>query len=120
MRLGFGIEAGACRLCRLMTDDVSPQPEPAQKPDPDADRRSSSDRRAGDRRVQDVPVKVERRAADRRKGPRRKRSMNQYDMDADVLEFINAINLFKNQSGRPFPTWSEVLGILRELGYEKT
>ncbi|MDF1701543.1 MAG: hypothetical protein P1V36_10350 [Planctomycetota bacterium] len=62
---------------------------------------------------------MDRRKADRRQGPRRKRSMNQYDLEADTLEFINAINRFKDRSGRPFPTWSEVLGILRELGYEK-
>ena len=105
-----------------MTEDVSPQPDstPEPKPDPETDRRSSSDRRDGDRREKAVPVEVDRRSSERRHGPRRKRSMNQYDMDAEVLEFINAINLFKSQSGRPFPTWSEVFGILRGLGYEKT
>lgn len=84
------------------------------------DRRSASDRRTGERRTEDVPVEVDRRSgAERRKGPRRKRSINQYDLEADTLEFINAINAFKAQMGRPFPTWSEVLGILRSLGYEK-
>lgn len=104
--------------------EARPDPESTGTPSgddaPAADRRSTSDRRKGeDRRKRDVPVAVDRRKGDRRKGPRRKRSMNQYDLEADTLEFINAINRFKESSGRPFPTWSEVLGILRDLGYEK-
>jgi len=95
-----------------MTEDAPQSPE--------ADRRSAADRRQGDRRKDEVPVDLDRRAgAERRSGPRRKRSMNQYDMSEDVLEFINAIRRFKDVSGRSFPTWSEVLGILRDLGYEK-
>lgn len=89
---------------------------------PDADRRSTSDRRAGaDRRRRDVAVPVDRRSgADRRKVQRRKRTgPNQYELGNDELEFISAINLFKEQTGRPFPTWSEVLRILKALGYEK-
>jgi hypothetical protein len=30
-----------------------------------------------------------------------------------------AMNAYKQQSGRMFPTWSEVLEVLRGLGYEK-
>ncbi|MDA1193850.1 MAG: hypothetical protein O2894_01560 [Planctomycetota bacterium] len=98
-----------------MDEPASQPPEP-----PAADRRAGADRRGPDRRVRDVPVKVDRRKGDeRRKGPRRKRSMNQYDLEADVLEFIGAIGRFKERSGRPFPTWSEVLAILKGLGYEK-
>jgi hypothetical protein len=85
------------------------------------DRRSSTDRRSGDRRQEKREVEVDRRETpERRKAVRRKRSMNQYDLEADTLEFINAINAFKAQVGRPFPTWSEVLKILRDLGYEKS
>ena len=88
--------------------------------DPNTDRRTRTERRQGERRTEEVTVPEERRTGqDRRKGPRRKRSMNQYDMEADTLEFINAINAFKARVGRPFPTWSEVLEILKELGYEK-
>jgi len=35
------------------------------------------------------------------------------------LEFMLAMNQYKHQSGRMFPTWSEVLEVLRSLGYEK-
>jgi len=37
----------------------------------------------------------------------------------DEVEFMNALDEFKRASGRMFPTCSEILGVLRELGYEK-
>jgi hypothetical protein len=36
------------------------------------------------------------------------------------MEFIQAMHEYKQKSGRMFPTWSEVLEVLRSLGYEKT
>ncbi len=36
------------------------------------------------------------------------------------MEFMMAMNDYKCRSGRMFPTWSEVLEVLRDLGYEKT
>ncbi|MFT5049703.1 MAG: hypothetical protein ACI8QZ_001096 [Chlamydiales bacterium] len=42
------------------------------------------------------------------------------EMSADLVDFITAIDEYKRQQGRPFPNWSEVLEILKELGYEKT
>jgi hypothetical protein len=87
---------------------------------PEADRRSAADRRRGERRRADEPVEVERRHGEERRVARpRRRGMNQYDLDEAELEFIAAISRFKERSGRAFPTWSEVLGILRDLGYEK-
>jgi FMN phosphatase YigB (HAD superfamily) len=41
------------------------------------------------------------------------------DLDADALEFIAALDRFKKKHGRPFPSWSEVLTVLRELGYKR-
>lgn len=35
------------------------------------------------------------------------------------LEFLNAMQEYKRTSGRMFPTWSEVLEVLKNLGYEK-
>jgi hypothetical protein len=35
------------------------------------------------------------------------------------MEFMMAMNDYKHRSGRMFPTWSEVLEVLRALGYEK-
>ena|GEM_PF-3301105 len=39
---------------------------------------------------------------------------------ADEIEFMNALSEFKRASGRNFPTCSEILNVLRRLGYEKT
>lgn len=41
------------------------------------------------------------------------------EVDAEVLEFIAAIDRFKQQHGRPFPSWSEILLVLRQLGYRR-
>jgi hypothetical protein len=41
------------------------------------------------------------------------------EMPAEVLEFIQAIDEYKRVQRRPFPTWSEVLEILKMLGYER-
>ncbi len=42
------------------------------------------------------------------------------DYSPAELEFMLAMNQYKHTSGRLFPTWSEVLEVLRELGYEKS
>ncbi len=35
------------------------------------------------------------------------------------VEFLEAMQAYKKRSGRMFPTWSEVLEVLRDLGYQK-
>ncbi|MEM9802923.1 MAG: hypothetical protein AAGA20_21540 [Planctomycetota bacterium] len=42
------------------------------------------------------------------------------EMPADVLEFIQAIDDYKRNENRPFPTWSEILDIVKSLGYERS
>ena len=41
-------------------------------------------------------------------------------MSPEVIEFITAIDDYKRKRGRPFPNWSEVLEILKALGYART
>ncbi|MGE3175046.1 MAG: hypothetical protein AB7O97_20630 [Planctomycetota bacterium] len=41
------------------------------------------------------------------------------EIDAEVLEFIAALDEFKKANNRQFPSWSEVLFVLKELGYRK-
>jgi len=41
-------------------------------------------------------------------------------MEPDVLEFIQAIDDYKRHESRPFPSWSEILEIVKALGYERT
>ena len=91
-------------------------------------RRSGADRRAGTT----PPPGVERREGDRRGKDRRAdvtvpdqyragaRHMNEYPLASDEMEFINAVTAYRNRHMRPFPTWSEVLHILKALGYRKS
>ena len=88
------------------------------------DRRTAKDRRkASDRRQKDVPVPVERRKIERRAKVNRRRQIDpttcERDYSPEELEFMNALDDYKRASGRMFPTCSEVLEVLKKLGYEK-
>jgi hypothetical protein len=88
------------------------------------DRRASADRRAtAERRKKDAPVAVERRALERRAKVSRRRQIDpttcERDYSQDELEFMSALDQYKRTSGRMFPTCSEVLEVIRGLGYEK-
>lgn len=88
------------------------------------ERRRGLDRRSGeDRRKQNIPVPVERRKLQRRAKVARRRQIDpttcERDYTADEIEFMNAMDEYKRLSGRMFPTCSEVLEVIRKLGYEK-
>jgi hypothetical protein len=87
------------------------------------DGRSNKDRRQNDRRRKDVPVEVERRSTERRAKVNRRRQIDpttcERDYSQDEIEFMSALDDYKRRSGRMFPTCSEVLEVLRGLGYEK-
>ena len=38
---------------------------------------------------------------------------------ADELEFVYAMEDFKQRSGNPFPSWSDALKVIKQLGYTK-
>lgn len=42
------------------------------------------------------------------------------EYSAAELEFMQAIQAYKQSSGRMFPTWSEILEVLQSLGYQKS
>ncbi len=88
------------------------------------DRRESGDRRSqGDRRTQNVPVAVERRTMERRVKVNRRRQIDpttcERDYTTDEIEFMGALDAYKRRSGRMFPTCSEVLEVIKSLGYIK-
>jgi hypothetical protein len=37
----------------------------------------------------------------------------------EELEFLRALDTYKRANRRPFPTWHEVLAVLKSLGYRK-
>lgn len=40
-------------------------------------------------------------------------------MSDEQFEFVMAIDEYKRANARPFPTWTEVLEVIRALGYRK-
>ena len=40
-------------------------------------------------------------------------------MSEEQFEFVMAIDEYKRKNTRPFPTWTEVLEIIKTLGYRK-
>ena len=79
-------------------------------------------RRADKDRRQSV---VDRRLGlDRRRGPGRRRSderksAEEGQMSDEQFEFLMAIDEYKRKNARPFPTWTEVLEVIKALGYRK-
>ena len=62
---------------------------------------------------------------ERRRGPGRRlsdfaKAAEEGEMTREQFLFIQAIDAFKRVNGRPFPTWTEVLEVVRKLGYRKT
>lgn len=87
-------------------------------------RRSKERRvRVDQRRQQDEHFTgEEKRTVDRRKVERRRQidpTTCERDYKPDEIEFMQAMDDYKRRSGRQFPTWSEVLEVLRDLGYRK-
>lgn len=41
-------------------------------------------------------------------------------MDEEVVAFITAIEEYKRQNRRPFPNWSEILEVVKALGYVRS
>ncbi len=68
---------------------------------------------------------VDRRLGlNRRRGPGHRRSeerraAEEGEMNDEQFDFLMAIDRYKKENQRPFPTWTEVLEIIRALGYRK-
>lgn len=72
------------------------------------------ERRAGDRRT---GLERRRGAGIRREEDRR--SAEEGEMTAEQFEFVMAIETYKKINKKLFPTWTEVLEVIQQLGYEK-
>jgi hypothetical protein len=108
-------------------------PRPAHPPDPGArfqngvvDRRSGIDRRnlprVGKGGAVEGPAQAD---IDRRRGPGRRlsdfaKSAEEGEMNREQFLFLTAIDAFKRANAKTFPTWTEVLEVIRLLGYRKT
>ncbi len=88
------------------------------------DRRANLRRKAVDRRSDEARnfEGDDRRESGRRQVERRRQidpTTCERDYQPDEVEFMKAMDDYKRRSGRQFPTWSEVLEVLRDLGYRK-
>lgn len=99
--------------------DAKRQSEPVERGD---DRRESVvDRRSGlDRRQVEGGTNLERR-----RGPGRRRSdflkaADEGEMTQEQFMFVMAIDTFKQVNNVTFPSWTDVLEVIRKLGYRKT
>ena len=89
----------------------------------EVDRRATAQRRDSEgRREKEAPVAEERRGSERRKVARRRQidpTTCERDYSNDEIEFMHALDEYKRANGRMFPTCSEILEVVRKLGYEK-
>lgn len=88
--------------------------QPAEGSGGEAERREADRRGVVDRRT----------GLDRRRGPGRRRSEDRRsaeegEMTEEQFDFLMAINEYKRINRRPFPSWSEVLDVMKALGYRK-
>jgi hypothetical protein len=88
-------------------------------------RRTGSERRQPSTASSATPTFTgpEQRQGDRRNKVERRRQIDpttcERDYSEEQVEFMKAMDLYKRRSGRQFPTWSEVLEVLQNLGYRK-
>ncbi len=101
-----------------MSQKTTPAEPPVPTPDPAG--------LAADRRKRNIPVAVDRRrqnAAEKRRTSERRRLIDpttcERDYDEQETAFMKAMERYKRENRRPFPTWSEVLEVLISLGYRK-
>ena len=84
-----------------------------------ADRRGTR----GERRKRNIPVALDRRQGERRQLGERRRQVDpttcERDYNEEEIVFMKAMDQYKRDNRRPFPTWSEVLEVLRALGYRR-
>lgn len=83
------------------------------------DRRNMLD---DDRRQIDAETEVNNEAPERRKVARRRQidpTTCERDYSNDEIEFMHALDAYKRKAGRMFPTCSEILEVVRDLGYRR-
>jgi hypothetical protein len=107
---------------------MTQQRTPSSDSTSNSDHAKSAEVAAGmDRRRRNIPVAVDRRraqnAAEKRRTSERRRLIDPTTCERDYTDeetaFMKAMERYKRENRRPFPTWSEVLEVLRSLGYRK-
>jgi len=84
-------------------------------------RQVSENRRKKHRRTEIIDRRL---GLDRRRGPGRRRpedrkAAEEGQMTDEQFEFVMTVDKYKKLNNRPFPTWTEVLELIKALGYRK-
>ena len=77
------------------------------------------DRRTGLGRRAQKPTNLERRRGPGRRRTDFMRAAEEGEMTQEQFMFVMAIDSFKRVNGLTFPTWTEILEVIRKLGYRK-
>lgn len=79
------------------------------------------DRRRQDRRTEAATTSANSESGSRKKQRRRQIDPTtcERDYNNEEIEFMHAMDAYKRSSGRMFPTCSEILEVIRHLGYVK-
>jgi len=94
--------------------------QPATDKDRDSSRRETIvDRRTGLERRVPEPTNLERRRGPGRRRTDFMRAAEEGEMTQEQFMFVMAIDSFKRVNGLTFPTWTEILEVIRKLGYRK-
>lgn len=99
-------------------------PDPLRRSGEVIDRRSGLDRRELARAQQKDAAPVST-GLERRRGPGRRladtlKSAEEGEMNKEQFLFLVAIDSFKRANHKTFPSWTDVLEVIRLLGYRKT
>ena len=89
---------------------------PSQPTSSETEKRTTDDRR-------EAPID-RRSGLERRRGPGRRRcdtrrSAEEGELNDEQFEFVLAMDEYKRANKRPFPSWTEVLEVIKYLGYRK-
>ena len=86
-------------------------------------RRGADRRTDAERRQKTEAVGMERRKLVRREKVNRRRQIDpttcERDYNENEVEFMQALETYRRKSGRMFPTCSEILEVIHNLGYRK-
>jgi hypothetical protein len=80
------------------------------------ERRTDKDRRQN---VVDRRLGLERRRGPGRRRTDERKSAEEGQLSDEQFEFLMAVDEYKRKNARPFPTWTEVLELVKALGYRK-
>jgi hypothetical protein len=88
---------------------------------------ATASRKNAERRKRSIPVAIDRRnqtpSERKRHQVERRRQVDpttcEKEYSDDEIAFMKAMDQYKRDNRRPFPTWSEVLEVLASLGYRR-